>query len=166
MTGRTHSLTTQHNGVMTMEMVLEATNQEIMLTIVLVIQEHQPKTGLDARIETMTATRMLETHSRMTQPSGKIEMETIGETTLMETTLISSLMMQVNGRILMVTVEGTTLAEIMEIDSPQTLLNGTIQTVMAMETIKMEMSRTFALNPMENPTILLQEAALIRMLME
>ena len=151
---QTHSLTTQHNGVMTMGMVLEATNLEIMLTIVPVIRELQLKTGLDARIETVTATRMLETHSQMTQPSGKIEMETTEGTTLMETTLISSLMTQVNGKTLMVTAEATILVEIMEIDSPQTLLNGMIQTVMAMETTRTVMSRTFAPNPMDHPTIL------------
>ena len=151
---QTHSLTTLHSGVMTMEMVLEATNLEIMLTIVLVIQERQPKTGLDALIETVTATRMLETHSQMTQPSGKTEMETAEGTTQMETILISSLMMQVNGKTLMVMAEVTTLVEIMETDSLQTLLNGMTRTVTDMETIRTEMSRMFALNPMEHPTIL------------
>ena len=43
MTEQTHSLMTQHSGAMMTEMVLEAINPEIMLTIVLVIQEHQLK---------------------------------------------------------------------------------------------------------------------------
>ena len=151
---QTHSLTTLHNGVMTMEMVLEATNPEIMLTIVPVIREHRLKIGSDVLTGTVMATRMLETHSQMTQPSGKIEMETTGETTLMETILTSSLMTLVNGKTLMVTAEATIPVEIMEIDSPQTLLNGMTQMVMGMETTKTVMSQTFALNPMEHPTIL------------
>ena len=90
----------------------------------------------------------------MTQPSGKIEMETTEGTTQMETILISSLMMQVNGKTLMVMAEVTTLVEIMETDSLQTLLNGMTRMVTDMETIRTGMSRMFAPNPMEHPTIL------------
>ena len=72
----------------------------------------------------------------------------------MEIIQTSSQMMQVNGKTLMVMVEEIILVEIMEIDSLQTPPNGMTQIAMDMETIRTVMSRTFAPNPMEHPTIL------------